>query len=407
MTAVPPSLKKIKVFLTRAEELDRDKSNPESRVVAYNVRQYAVLTGIPLAGSDSNAKACLGELLNVLEKEKDAMSVFSKEEHWKICRKVADRVFDVADKEDRMGGGGGAYKGIAKSFYAAGTFYEILQQFYPNKEEGDNNINEDDYGKTKEQIDEEEKRRLYCKWKATDILNAIKEGRTPTPGGFQKESESGDGDITSPDKGINFSIKQMEEESSSSSLRASLPPAPSMPSSNFFNDCESNTSNDVLLQPPPSYDGFELNLNGDVAPVVGDVNEGDEESGMDDICNIPSRTTPPTTTNTMFVNDMPPPSYASAGSNNTSLSILPPPVTTRPLPPPIPASQPTSSKNSMGVISSLFNKSSPSSSSSTKLSKEKMADAIELTMFALAALQKGDSELGRERLEQTLGLWRR
>ena len=405
MTAVPPTLKKIKVFLTRAEELDRDKSNPESRVVAYNVRQYAVLTGIPLAGSDSNAKACLGELLNVLEKEKDAMSVFSKDEHWKICRKVADRVFDMADKEDRIGGGGGAYKGIAKSFYAAGTFYEILQQFYPNKEEGDNNINEDDYGKTKEQIDEEEKRRLYCKWKATDILNAIKEGRTPTPGGFQKESESGDEDITSPDKGINFSTKQMEDESSSS-LRASLPPAPSMPSSDFFNDCESKTSNDVLLQPPPSYDGFELNLNGDVAPVVEDVNEGDEESGTDDICNIPSRTTP-TTANTMFVNDMPPPAYASAGSNNTSPSILPPPVTTRPLPPPIPASQPTSSKNSVGVISSLFNKSSPSSSSSTKLSKEKMADAIELTKFALAALQKGDSELGRERLEQTLGLWRR
>ena len=82
-------------------------------------------------------------------------------------------------------------KGIAKSFYAAGTFYEILQQFYPNKEEGDNNINEDDYSEIKEQIDEEEKRRLYCKWKATDILNAIKEGRTPIPGGFQKESESG------------------------------------------------------------------------------------------------------------------------------------------------------------------------------------------------------------------------
>jgi len=400
--SVPPTLKKIKVFLTRAEELDRDKSNPESRVVAYNVRQYAVLTGIPLA-VDDNEKACLGELLNILEKEKDAMSVFSKEEHWKICRKVADRVFDMADKEDRCAPGG-ANKGTAKSFYAAGTFYEILQQFYPNKEEKDNNINDDDYNETKEQQDEEEKRRLYCKWKATDILNAIKEGRTPTPGGFQEELGSGDGDIiTSSKKEYNNSTKQIEEKSSpSSSLRASLPPAPSMPSSDFFNDYESNTGNHVL-QPPPPYDGFELNLNGDVAPVVEDVNEGDEESGIDDFCNIPSRTT---TTNSMFVNDMPPPAYASAGSNNASPSILPPPVTTRPLPPPIPASQPTSSKNPVGVISSLFNKSSPSPSS-TKLSKEKMADAIELTKFALAALQKGDSELGRERLEQTLGLWRR
>jgi hypothetical protein len=57
-------------------------------------------------------------------------------------------------------------------------------------------------------------------------------------------------------------------------------------------------------------------------------------------------------------------------------------------------------------MSSLFGKSS-SSTSTAKLSKEKMADAVELTKFALAALQKGDADLGRERLEQALGLWRR
>ena len=38
--SVPPSLKKIVVFLRRAEELDHDKS-PESRVVAYNCRQVS------------------------------------------------------------------------------------------------------------------------------------------------------------------------------------------------------------------------------------------------------------------------------------------------------------------------------------------------------------------------------
>lgn len=128
----PPSLKKIVVFLRRAEELDNDKS-PESRVVAYNCRQYAVLTGIPLAGSDAAAKSCLGKLLDELEKEKTAMSTFSKAEHWSICRKVADRVFDKADGEDRAGL---ADKGTAKTFYAAGTFYEILQQFYEDKKDG-------------------------------------------------------------------------------------------------------------------------------------------------------------------------------------------------------------------------------------------------------------------------------
>ena len=67
--SVPASLRKVKVFLTRADELDRDKGNPESRVVAFNCRQYAVLSGIPLA-QDAEAKACLGDLLNLLEKEK-------------------------------------------------------------------------------------------------------------------------------------------------------------------------------------------------------------------------------------------------------------------------------------------------------------------------------------------------
>ncbi|KAL3815739.1 hypothetical protein ACHAXA_004941 [Cyclostephanos tholiformis] len=221
MAAVPPSLKKIKVFLTRAEELDRDRNNPESRVVAYNARQYAVLIGIPLAGQDGEAKSCISQLLTQLEKEKDAMSVFSKDEHWKICRKVADRVFDKADAEDRAGM---ATKGTAKSFYAAGTFYEILQQYYGRGKEGEGDADDDATTRNKE---EEEKRRVY----------------------------------------------------SSQSLM-------------------SNT----------------------------------------------------------------------------------------------------------GVMSPQYCK---SSISSTKLSKEKMADAIELTKFALAALQKGDADLGRERLEQALVLWRR
>jgi len=36
-----------------------------------------------------------------------------------------------------------------------------------------------------------------------------------------------------------------------------------------------------------------------------------------------------------------------------------------------------------------------------------MADVVELTKFALSALYKGDGGLGKERLEQALGVWRR
>lgn len=408
---VPPSLKKIKVFLARAEELDRDRNNPESRVVAYNSRQYAVLTGIPLAGQDGDAKSCLGDLLNQLEKEKDAMSVFSKDEHWKICRKVADKVFDKANAEDRAGL---ATKGTAKSFYAAGTFYEILQQFYGGKEgrredggacagAGDD---DETGGEKEEEEEEEEKRRLYCKWKATDIINAIKEGRTPAPGGYQEEV-SVDVDIPPiAHAGMN----------PPPSIGEDLPPAPSsMPSSDYFNERGSSTGGEFGSRskriddspydmPPPPYDGFELNLNGDATPAaVEDVNDekGDDDSGTGDIF-IPGapgsggankRTSGESN---IYVDDVPPRFHCTPS--------FPPPAATNPLPPLISPSQ--SSSSNRGVMSSLFGKSS-SSTSTAKLSKEKMADAVELTKFALAALQKGDADLGRERLEQALGLWRR
>jgi vacuolar protein sorting-associated protein VTA1 len=404
-TDVPPSLKKIKIFLTRAEELDRDSrdtKNPESRVVAYNARQYAVLTGIPLAGQDGAAKTCLGQILNQLEKEKDAMSVFSKDEHWKICRKVADRVFDKADAEDRAGM---ATKVTAKNFYAAGTFYDILTQFYGEWKEGHDVAGYEEATRNKE---EEGKRRLYCKWKATDILNAIKEGRTPIPGGVQKDDES---------------VERPSEEESKSYGYPEVPQvAPvgspirekkTTPSADFFNEygrgefiSPTKTYDDAPYEmPPPAYNGFELNLNGDPTPAVEDDDSGteDEEIFIPGAAEAAAKSRE----NNIFVEETPPPfPHARENSNNVTPSF-PPPAATKPLPPPLPppmASSRSLSSNT-GVMSSLFGKSS--SPSSAKLSKEKMADAVELTKFALAALQKGDAELGRERLEQALGLWRR
>jgi vacuolar protein sorting-associated protein VTA1 len=392
MAAVPPSLKKIKVFLTRAKELDRDKGNPESRVVAYNARQYAVLIGIPLAGQDGDAKTCLGELLNQLEKEKDAMSVFSTKEHWEICRKVADRVLAKADAEDRVGM---ATKETAKTFFTASNFYEILQKFYGRGNEEDVNADDETEGKRKE----EEKRKLYCKWKATDILNAIKEGRTPAPGGYMEE-DSENIDIPSiPPVGL-----------ISSSITQDLPPAPSMPSANFFNDLGTgevisqskiNDCSAYVPVPPPAYDGFELDLNGDPIPVVKD---GDDDSVEEDIFirgSTRAATTNTTRENNIFFDDTPPPPYARTNPHNTTPSF-PPSVSNKPLPPPIATSN--SVLTNTGTMSPQYGK---SSSSFTKLPKEKVADAIELTKFALAALQKGDSDMGKERLEQALALWRR
>eukprot|EP00984_Skeletonema_dohrnii_P007363 scaffold2671_cov81-Skeletonema_dohrnii-CCMP3373.AAC.3 len=391
-STLPPSLKKINVFLKRAEELDRDKSNAESRVVAYNCRQYAVLIGIPLVSSstaDDNgaAKASLGQLLTALEKEKQAMSVFSKNEHWKICRKVADRVFEKADSEDRAGV---ANKGTARSFYAAGTFYEILQQFHDeeikNKDGAD--LNEDEASVT-EHIEEEDQRRVYCKWKATDILTAIKEGRAPKPGGYQQDKDETDdgvgGATNNEEEGIVDAWGQapMHEDKNDLPLP---PPTPSMPSSDLFemsssqNNSQNNTSNSML---PPPYDGIELSLSGQPTATTTAAATDDyvqEQNDQDLFIPAPPPQKPLA----------PPPAYSQQQQHH--------PTST-----PAAAGGDSNNNGGKGMFSSIFQN---NKSSNKKLSKEQMGDAIELTKFALAALQKGDGELGRERLEQALGLWR-
>jgi vacuolar protein sorting-associated protein VTA1 len=404
-SSLPPSLKKINVFLKRAEELDRDKSNPESRVVAYNCRQYAVLQGIPLAKKNAStdngsANKALGQLLDTLETEKHAMSVFSKNEHWKICRKVADRVFDKADSEDRAGV---ANKGTARSFYAAGTFYEILQQFHNeeivNKMNNDNaaaaevvvdNDVDEDEASVMEHIEEENQRRIYCKWKATDILNAIKEGRSPTPGGYQQQKQENDEIDENNDGGGSNVVEDGVKDEGIEGDVVPLPP-PSVPSSDLFElpDHQNNTPQEP--PPPPSYDGIELSLSGQ-----------------------PTTTTATTTTT----------ETSSTDKNAHEEMFIPPPPSS--LPPPFSYSQPppphnddptrnnngsSSSNNSnndggssgKGMFSSIFHN---KNNSNKKLSKQQMGDAVELTKFALAALQNGDGELGRERLEQALAVWR-
>ncbi|OWZ21834.1 Vacuolar protein sorting-associated protein [Phytophthora megakarya] len=159
---VPPTFKTLLPFIRRAEELDRDTSRPESKLIAYFCRQYAMELGIKLRENDSSNEATdyLLSLMDRLEDEKNKLPDFTQEEGKEICEDFAMEIFSKADDEDRAGM---ANKGTARTFYAAGTFFDILNQF------GD--ISEDVV----------EKRR-YCKYKAATILKAIKEGKTPTPG---------------------------------------------------------------------------------------------------------------------------------------------------------------------------------------------------------------------------------
>lgn len=169
---IPPELKKITTYIRRAEELDKGDKSPEKRIVSYYCRQYAVSVGLPFARNPSSSqavKACLSTVLNHLEKEKTAISTITRTEAESLIRRFANHIFSIADDEDRSGS---ASRSTARTFFSAACYFEILQQFITNEEQ------------LTEEQEEDGKKRLYSKWKATEILKAMKEGRNVIPGGY-------------------------------------------------------------------------------------------------------------------------------------------------------------------------------------------------------------------------------
>jgi len=95
-----------------------------------------------------------------LSNEGNINSEENKEKAKLQIKNLALNSFKKADDEDRSGN---ATKKTARTFHASSTFFEVLQCF------GD--------------LDEDiEKKIKYAKWKAADIMKAIREGRAPVPG---------------------------------------------------------------------------------------------------------------------------------------------------------------------------------------------------------------------------------
>lgn len=158
---IPASCKPLTACIRRAEELDRDVTNPDSKVISYYCKMYAMEKGMKLkaASGAADINPLLMSLMTALERDKQHVKM-TKDEAAVICENFAHSVFSRADDEDRAGL---ATMDTAKTFYAAQTFFEILDQFC--------------------EVDEEiAEKRKYSKWKATDITNAIKAGKIPTPG---------------------------------------------------------------------------------------------------------------------------------------------------------------------------------------------------------------------------------
>jgi vacuolar protein sorting-associated protein VTA1 len=343
--AIPPELKKISPFVRRAEELDRDKTSAESRLVSYYCRQYAVHTGIPLASSSPAAKTCLGGLLAALETEKPAMDNFTRDEAAFLCRKFAMTVFEKADQEDRQGGTN--YKNTAKTFYAAASFLQILEQF---EQTGSENSEED------------RKRVIYAKWKATDILKALKEGRVPVPGGYAEDDGEHEDDEDEKQEKKEDAPPAVEtvidEDESKEDPFFDLPVAPPKP----------------LPPPMPPAESVAH------PPEDPEEEEDEEEEEEDEEEEEPGQE----------VELGPPPAYEST----TTTSPVEKPKLTFQLPPPV--ETPPKPKKSGGIFGGFGKK------KGGRVTNAQLTDATELTRFAMSALEDKDADLAAERLQQAL-----
>ncbi|GMH64701.1 hypothetical protein TrVE_jg8505 [Triparma verrucosa] len=285
---IPPELKKITAFIRRAEELDNDKTQATSRLIAYYCRQWAVELSLPIlkTSTDPLSKSTLLSIMSSLETEKSSVGdAFTKVEAYTVCRDFAQKVLSSADASYAS-----VYalssvdypsaKNCARSYFAAGVFFDVLAVF-ENASVEEAIIEKDDISS----------RRKYAKWRASLILSASKNGEElPEP------------------------VVEDNDETKS----------------------EDNKS-------------------------VADYKPSEEKYDV----------------------DIPPAPTGSVGSTEEVKESTPPPVYS---PDPVPAR------------SSWFS----SKSDKGKPSKASVSDAIELTKFAMKALEEKEIEIARERLMQAL-----
>lgn len=124
--AIPTSLKLVTSAVRRAEELEKDTAY-EAKVVSYYCRFYVVSKGSKLCSNPTTPDETkfLISQMEILEKLKPTLEL-TQEKGRQICKTYANSVFEKADDEDRAGV---ADKATAKMFYAAGTFFDILETF--------------------------------------------------------------------------------------------------------------------------------------------------------------------------------------------------------------------------------------------------------------------------------------
>ncbi|KAI9477983.1 MAG: Vta1 like-domain-containing protein [Benjaminiella poitrasii] len=212
---IPNELKYIAPFIQRGQEL-----TTVDPIVSYYAQYYAAKLAIARGPRTKETNLYLSHLLDLLETQKSNIesneAITDDLVGYAHVENFALKIFLKADNEDRNGK---ANKNTARTFVAASVFLEILKTFG--------------------EIDPEVEAKIkYSKWKATDIVKALREGRVPTsgpPGGLEQNEEEQE---TTNENSEPPSISEFP--SPPSNFTAPLPP-----SNNNI-----DTTSDVSLSPP-------------------------------------------------------------------------------------------------------------------------------------------------------------
>ncbi|PRP86698.1 Vacuolar protein sorting-associated protein VTA1-like protein [Planoprotostelium fungivorum] len=167
MNTPPPALKPLVNYFKQATILQ--KHDP---VTAYYCGTYGVQEGVSLrskvAPNDPAVKKFLLDSMDYLDDRKSQLGGQLENGQDKVMS-TAMKAFNAADNQDRSGQ---ATKETAATFLTSSILLQVLTQFGPLSPEVSEKIK-------------------YAKWKAADIMNAIRNGQKPKPGSkAEQELES-------------------------------------------------------------------------------------------------------------------------------------------------------------------------------------------------------------------------
>ncbi|RKP23927.1 Vta1 like-domain-containing protein [Syncephalis pseudoplumigaleata] len=156
--SIPSSLKFIAPFLAKGSEMQAHDA-----VIAYFCNVYAAQLAVEKGVADTESRTFLMALLERLEQEKAALAGHEALEDKAVSKAYVEQfalnIFKRADDEDRAAK---ATINTARSFQAAAVFMETCSTF--------DDLDDDIAQKIK-----------YAKWRALEILKAIKHGQPVKP----------------------------------------------------------------------------------------------------------------------------------------------------------------------------------------------------------------------------------